>query len=165
MKINPLPKSKQLTGDWFEKGLKEFEDLIKERLVDCERINDKKKTKRKLTDKNNLCGDCCLEFFYYLDNSYKKAIWIKVYNLNGVNIWIRVDFRENGRKKVNIYSECNLNCLELDFVENYALPPDFDVNGIWMSEKGRTVANTSFSEILDEICNYLDCLCTAKCKI
>lgn len=166
MRINPLPNSNPLTKDWFEKGVKEFEALIKKRLVDCDENIDKKNTKRKLTDNDNLCGDCCVEFYYYRDNSYKNAIWIKVYNLNGIKMWIRVGFGSDNydKKKVNVYSECNLNCLGLDYVENYALPPDFNVKGIWMSEKGRVIANTSFSIILDEICNYLDCLCNAKCK-
>ena len=33
MKIIPLPKSKPLTGDWFEEGLKGIEGLLNERIV------------------------------------------------------------------------------------------------------------------------------------
>lgn len=169
MKRNPLPESKSLTGDWFEQGLKEFEDLIKKRLVDCDENGDKKKTKRKLTDNDNLCGDCCLEFFYFYDSSlthiptYKNAIWIKVHNLNGINIWLRVGFNQHGRKKVEVYSKCDLDCLGLMKERTYALPPDFINNGIIWREK-HIVADVSFSKIIDRICKLLDCLCNAKCN-
>lgn len=173
MKIIPLPKSKHLTGGWFDKGLKEFEALINERIVDCKENNNKKKTEGELPDGNKLCGGCCLgcciEQFYFYDSSlthipaYKNAIWIKVYNLNGINIWLRVGFNKNGRKKVEVYSECDLDCIKLSVERTYALPPDFINNGIIWREKHR-VAMVSFSDIIDRICNLLDCLCVAKCK-
>lgn len=165
MRINPLPKSNPLTKDWFDKALREFEDAIKERIVDCDKNNSKDKNKGKLTNPNDFCGDCCLEFFYHRDNSYKNAIWIKVYNFNGVNIWIRVGIYDTGKKKVNVFSECDLDCIDLRFVEKYALPPDFDNNGIWMSDKGSRASDITFDVIIQQICNLLPCLCNAKCKV
>lgn len=165
MIINPLPNSNPLTNDWFERGLKEFEDAIKERIVDCEENNDKNKNKRKLTTTNGFCGNCCLELFYFRDNSYKNAIWIKVFNLNGLNIWIRVGIYDTLKKKVNVFSECDLDCIDLTFVEKYALPPYFNNNGIWMSDKGSRASDIIFDVIIQQICNLLPCLCNAKCKV
>ncbi|MCX6244693.1 MAG: hypothetical protein NTU98_08310 [Bacteroidetes bacterium] len=165
MKILPLPNSKPITGSLFEKGLIEFEKLIEKKLIDCDK--DPKNSKGRLMDNNILCGDCCLEFFYFYDSSlvhiptYKNAIWIKVYNLNNVNIWLRIGWDVNGNKKITVFSECDLNCISLEYSIAYGLPLTFTPTGVWIEKK--RIAPISFSAIIDQICKYLDCLCKAKC--
>jgi len=170
MKITRISKEKPQNDDTTSIGFKEFEELknkfeeeIKQKLIDC----DKKANSGKLivNDTNNvtLCGDCCLEFFYYydVDGSYRNGIWINVKNSNNLDIWIRVHNASNG-KKINVFSEYNLNCCNLNFIKSYALPKDFSKNGIWMSDKGKQVIEKKWDSILDEICIILPYLCNAK---
>lgn len=164
MKITRLPNSKSLTNDWFKKEVDVFIKLIEERFVDFDKETSKNETKGKLKSRNEICSGCCLDFFYYRDNTYKNAIWIKVHNSNSVKIWIRVGIYNTGKKKVNVCSECDLDCIHLSFVEKYALPPDFDKNGIWMSDKRSRATNVTFDVVLQQICKLLPCLCQAKCK-
>lgn len=170
--ITPLPKSQPLINNWFEKGLEAFKIEINRRIHPCNNGGNDNSRKVKLEGPNGhgkkiFCGDCCIEFFYFYDGAlanvlaYKNAIWIKVHNINNLNIWIRVGFNEKGKKKAQLYSKNPINCMILENAPAYALPKLFTPDGIWMSDRGLRVINAEWSEIIDKICNLLKCACIA----
>jgi len=153
-------------NDWFFDALKEFLDALENRLVHTENGDDPHGLLQK---DGQPCGVCNMEFFYYfptdgiLDVDYRIAIWIKVTNTNGLDIWLRVGFNILGKKKVDIYSSCRLNCegTFMKYAPTLALPPDFDAPKIFKTKE--RVHFCTFNEILDEICNLMPCACTGNC--
>ena len=155
MIIKPLLNENRPIKNNFIKVVKEFEAEINKHL----------ETNNNNTGKlNQICDNCELEFYYHNGTTYDKAIWIYLNNVNKLNIWIRVGISDNNYKKTNIYSECNLNCMLMSTVPSYALPVKFKKRGIFMSDKGKRVADVDYSQIIIEICNLTKCVCSAKCK-
>lgn len=157
MKITKIKGSDSTLPKSFTDGLKEFENALLKRLQTCEK--------------------CSFEFLCYYNanippasrDGYKNAIWIKVHNLNKLNIWIRVHNDTNG-KKINVFTDsatirCNNHpneCLNFTWIKRYAFPLNFSPKGCYMSHKGRFVnKNLDWNDILDEIYLLLPCLCNA----
>ncbi len=170
MKLQKLPGSQDRGScpDWFREGLEKFEQEVKDRVVECELSNDKYRWRHPYLD--TYCGCCCIEFFYFYDsslthvNEYKNAIWIKVHNMNDVDIWIRVGLNASDEKKVTVYSGCRLNCNIILTKSNYSLPPNFTKKGIYVSDYNKKNLFISNNESLyNNICLLLQCLCDAKC--
>ncbi|MEI7982229.1 MAG: hypothetical protein WCI71_11295 [Bacteroidota bacterium] len=147
MTIAPLPNSTPIDPKGlFKKGIDEFMEVFNRRPSD------------------EFPGKCELTLYYFNGPSYTKAIWIKVHNIHRVNVWIRVFCNELDKKRVNAYSECKLDCLSWTHVPSYALPPTFNGSGgIWMTDQGNQVRRVSWDIIVNELENYLECLCKGKC--
>ena len=87
-----------------------------------------------------------------------------MYNVNGKNVWLRIGVNDQDERKVNAYSECELDCLVWEYA-SYALPPDFpNPVGIWMTNKGERLHPMTWDEVIDQMLAMLKCLCFGKCK-
>lgn len=111
------------------------------------------------------CGICKLTFYFYFRpaGQYQNGIWIKVENINNIDVWLRVGLNINGNKNVNIWSLCTLDCpgINMEFHPALALPPVFNAPGIFKT--GEVVHAATFEDILQQICNLMPCVCNSSC--
>ena len=156
MKIKRIGGNESV-ADYFDKAITELEQLLDD-YFEADKDNNTGFSKT-----NEECRGCKLEWFYYYckSESFKKAIWVKVNNLNKVNIWIRIGVNKKEKKKVNIYSDSYVGCVKLTKI-NTKFPTLFMKNDIFISDKRKEVKLVTFQEILNEICNNLFCVCNAK---
>lgn len=162
-------KNNPPTEGWFFDGLEKFLNEIDQYLEPCDdppaRSLDPKKLRIPKEDQEG-CGLCCIELFYFYDRqliynpAFANGIWIKVYNINGIDTWLHIVLNERGRKKVDIYSPCPIDCEVLSEVE-FGLPHNFTPQTIWKTNN--TVADLDWQAIVNQTCQYLKCACVAKC--
>lgn len=128
------------------------------------------KPKSGIPHRNGLpCGDCKFTYYFYFSplGGYRNGIWIQVDNQHKLDVWLRVGLSKQQNnsvnKKVEIWSRCPLNCLGIymTFHPSLALPHYFTVRGIFKTEE--RVHDTTFNDILQQICNLMPCVCIANC--
>jgi len=171
--IKSDPSAGSASDKWFFDGLKDFLDALRRYFdehpedgsftenPDSSQINPK--------GENGPCLKCKLELFYYYHQNiprwqgYQNAIWIKVHNINGIVVWLRVFSNINHLKNVHIYSECKLKCPEfpLAYYQNFGLPPTFHPHGIW--REVYRVQNVNWATVIQWVCDRLPCACSATC--
>lgn len=117
-----------------------------------------------------------LEFYYHYEPiipspPQTRAIWIRVFNQNNCNVWLRI--QENlqlQQKRIEIYTKCELNCLDWKFMPDYYIPEV--VNGIVTGQfidppifrHPREINNVaSWQIIIDQMRQLLPCACTGNC--
>ena len=151
-------------NDWFFTALKDFLHDLEERLEQVENGD----APHGIPNHNGLpCGPCNLTFYFYFTpgGGYRNAIWIDVDNVNGLDIWLRVGFNIGGNKKVDIYSNCLLNCPGIFMIHVIAFGLNhlfrIPVGGIFKTNA--IVHPCTFDDILDEICLLLQCACNGNC--
>lgn len=167
MKILPISNSNNAIPNWFYQGLFEFENSINEKIKEYNGLIEGNKIQ--FEPDNKQCNDNCrIEVFYFFDKNlkhipaYKNGIWIKIHNNYGINIWLRVGFHEDKKKKIAVFSEYDLDFKELEHASAFGLPPNFDNGGIWMNNKGKRVSHITFAKIIEEVFKYSACLYNAK---
>ncbi|TAF73231.1 MAG: hypothetical protein EAZ53_13300 [Bacteroidetes bacterium] len=123
----------------------------------------------------SLCG---LDFYFNYDNEVPSrpqttAIWIRVLNQNGCNVWFRIqETVERKDKRVEIYSKELLNCLEWNQREdNYGIPEVINglPNGVFLKdffrhpnfERAESKLKT-WAAVVDEMRQLLPCACTGN---
>lgn len=131
------------------------------------------------TSSVSLCG---LDFYFHYDNQESSrpqttAIWIRVLNQNGCNVWLRVqESKDVNEKKVEIYSNMKILCgsinIDQEAPKNYSIPflgainqdPYFKTHPIYRnSEKGFRSDLETWQQVINEMRQLLPCACTGIC--
>ena len=107
---------------------------------------------------NTNCDKCVLEFYYFFDHgSWKTGIWVKLLGIYGNEIWFRIGSTKNGGIVFSAGGKIEeKKCLIQKFVANYSLPNEFNKKGIW---KEQNIQINNISEVFDNMCNRLNCIC------
>jgi hypothetical protein len=154
---------------WFFDALEQFMRKLQEWRSNHQNHDDPNGT---LTRNGVLCGSCKLTFYFHfsIGGNYRNAIWAKINNVNGLDIWFRIGFGEftADTKKIDIYSKCQLNATSLKcinqgihYFKSLSLPEAFNVSGIYKTSN--TVQIQDFKDIFAMMCTWMTCVCNAIC--
>lgn len=110
------------------------------------------------------CSECPIDLFFdYPNDNYKDAIWIKVKNKNGNEIWFFINVTNPYQEySLKIFSRIQLRFSDRDPVKNYGFPPSYKKENIYVYELipiKPAYYNTMTYTVLDKMCLELPYLC------